>query len=812
MLDALLALVYSLHLLALGLWVGTLAVLLAVLRPGRARPEDVPLLERARHRARVVARWSVVALIVTLAGEVGVRALLAAGGDVHAAYTGPALRALLFGSRYGEASVARWLLLVASLWVADEFERAPAAVPTRATRARRTHGHTLGIIARGPGLPRLPRLPRLAVTGDGWTRIAAILAAIVILCATLAGPYGASAPLAGVEALHLAATLLWLGGALALPLTILPFVPLVERSRRPLALFTLLDRLTPLTVLGVVAFLATGVWEALAVRGAPGNGERIIAQGALAVKTVLLVLLVGTASWGALALRPRLRRAAMRARRDQRLLPETDRALSRLQRLVTVNAALAAVALLCGGVAAGYPARADAAPAAHAARTPLHSLDEHRTGIRTIGAGPLTVSLHIAPVRSGPNTFDVRLTGADGAPVSGATVAVMGRSLAMRDAAPLSLTPQDLGGGRYRGRGTLAPGGRWGLRVLVRTGSIMAAAPFTLTAASAGPFGFDSTPVPRATTGTWRATGPATIVHALVANPATRTLLYEGTIDGVYRSTDGGTHWTPASTGLSGGAREVWSLTFLPDGSLVAATGAGIYRTIDAAAHWLPAGLTTRSIYTLAAHLAGHVVVLAGGDGGVFRSDDYGAHWREIYGAGAAAVTSLAWPSIRPNLIIAGLNPGPRSVVVSLDGGATWRTRTHGLSARAGMMSVAVAPGAHVAYAGSMGLGVYVLSDETMGPAASWQARNTGLPGLKTFDAHIGSFAFDLANPAALYAATDYGVYRSLDAGARWAPFGTGLAGDATVVTALTLVTGPRPVLYAATAAGLYRMPLPVKK
>jgi photosystem II stability/assembly factor-like uncharacterized protein len=287
----------------------------------------------------------------------------------------------------------------------------------------------------------------------------------------------------------------------------------------------------------------------------------------------------------------------------------------------------------------------------------------------------------------------------------------------------------------------------------------------------------------------------------VVVDPRNHARLYAGTVAGVYSSSDGGAHWTDASTGLSGTARAVWSLAVLADGSLLAATGAGVYRSTDGGVHWRAAGLSTHAIYTLATHMADHVVLLAGGDGGIFRSDDLGAHWRHVYNTGAAVVTSLAWPAVRPTLVVAGIDPSAQPVAASDDGGTTWHTPTRGLAALAGMMSVAVAPGAHDIYAGSMSRGAFTLP-VLSGP---WQARNDGLPG----DARISSFAFDPVDPRLLYAATDFGVYTSSDAGRHWARFGRGLRGDAMVVTTLALVNGPHPILYAATAAGLYRIATP---
>ncbi|MCA1599220.1 MAG: hypothetical protein LC769_09430, partial [Chloroflexi bacterium] len=142
--DILLALVHWLHTLGLALWIGSLTMLLHVLRGRRVRPEDVGMLERARARSSIVALWAVVALLVTLAIEVCVNALTMAGGDIETAFGAARLRALLFDSRYGVTSVAQWLLLVASLWAAGECGRARADAPQRAPRPNH---QALGIVA-----------------------------------------------------------------------------------------------------------------------------------------------------------------------------------------------------------------------------------------------------------------------------------------------------------------------------------------------------------------------------------------------------------------------------------------------------------------------------------------------------------------------------------------------------------------------------------------------------------------------------------------------------------------------------------------
>jgi len=799
--EVLFAPIHWLHMLGLALWVGSLTMLLHVLRGRRIRPEDIELLERARRRARVVALWSVVALLVTLAADVGLTALDRAGGDVGAAFSGSGLRALLFDSRYGVASVARWLLLVASLWAAGEFGRDPESVRARAPRPSR---HALGIVA--PAWH-----PPVILSRDAWTWVAAVLAAGVLLCAAIAGPYGATPLAAVIEALHLAATLLWLGGTVVLVVTLVPFIPLVEGGRRPLAVLARLNRFTPVALLGAVGLVVTGAWEATHAGAAPrlGVGRHASTLATLAgvsvlAKTLLLLAIVVVSARSLLGLRRRLQQVALRARRNPSLSPRRDLLLRLIQRALKVNAVLAVLALLCGAIADLYPRQALAAVAA---RDPAGAIGQ---------AGGTTVLLRATPGGlGGANLVDLYLSDASGQPVSGPAVTVAARSLEARGGEPPAVAAVNLGGGHYRARLPLAIGGHWRIAVGIRSGTGAATAIFSLTAPAPLTIGAGAVPSRTTASGDWQERGPVLITHALAAAPDNHALLYEGTIEGVYRSDDGGAHWAAASDGLTEAAREVWSLSFLPDRSLIAATGAGVYRSTDGARHWRAAGLDPHAIYTLAAHLAGHVVLLAGGDGGIYRSDDAGTgtgsgaggiHWRQVYDSGAASVTSLAWPSLRPAFIVAGINPGRdargmRSVVVSADGGASWAPWVGGLPADANVMSVAVAPGGRVVYAGSLNRGAYVASMARTGATATWQGRDTGLPA----DAQVGSFAFDPANPAILYAATTDGVYRSPDAGAHWRLFGRGLRGDATVVTALTLVSGRLPALYAATAAGLYR-------
>jgi hypothetical protein len=78
---------------------------------------------------------------------------------------------------------------------------------------------------------------------------------------------------------------------------------------------------------------------------------------------------------------------------------------------------------------------------------------------------------------------------------------------------------------------------------------------------------------------TWSATGLTQQVKTLVAEPGSPQELYAGTYGaGVYSSTDGGLTWTQMNTGLT--CNKVLSLAIRPDGALYAGTeGGSVFKT-----------------------------------------------------------------------------------------------------------------------------------------------------------------------------------------------------------------------------------------
>jgi photosystem II stability/assembly factor-like uncharacterized protein len=127
---------------------------------------------------------------------------------------------------------------------------------------------------------------------------------------------------------------------------------------------------------------------------------------------------------------------------------------------------------------------------------------------------------------------------------------------------------------------------------------------------------------------------------------------------GVYESRDGGGHWqrdlfVDADTGTADLVMDpsdpktlyaaMWQVQRLPWDFTSGGPGSGIYKSTDGGAHWtdlsrnpgMPAGPLGRIGLSLALTAPGRVyAVIEAGEGGLYRSDDAGAHWQRLYHKG----------------------------------------------------------------------------------------------------------------------------------------------------------------------------------
>jgi photosystem II stability/assembly factor-like uncharacterized protein len=236
------------------------------------------------------------------------------------------------------------------------------------------------------------------------------------------------------------------------------------------------------------------------------------------------------------------------------------------------------------------------------------------------------------------------------------------------------------------------------------------------------------------------------------------TVLYLAAGNGLIRATERGRKWR-ITTGWD--VTELRDVTVDPNtpATVYFAHTAGISKTTDGGTTWQPADTGIREKYceTIQAdrNRAGRVV--AGCVNGVFLTEDGGATWRRT-GAEGIQVRRVAQSPHQPDEWLAGTQMA--GLLRSTDGGRTWESAGD-VAVERNLYDIAFDPTrpGRIALAG-WGTGVLVSEDN----GKSWERRSHGLP---RWD--IWSVAFDPDRPGRLYSNVhEEALYVSDDAGRTW--------------------------------------------
>ena len=117
-------------------------------------------------------------------------------------------------------------------------------------------------------------------------------------------------------------------------------------------------------------------------------------------------------------------------------------------------------------------------------------------------------------------------------------------------------------------------------------------------------------------------------MEALAVDPTDGATVYAGTLDGVYKSTNGAAGWSRTSNGMGDFPLSALAIDAGTPQTIYAGTSGGIYKSTDGAANWTASssGLTTKDTRALAVVPGGPVFAGTLG-GGVFMSVDGAATW-----------------------------------------------------------------------------------------------------------------------------------------------------------------------------------------
>lgn len=221
-------------------------------------------------------------------------------------------------------------------------------------------------------------------------------------------------------------------------------------------------------------------------------------------------------------------------------------------------------------------------------------------------------------------------------------------------------------------------------------------------------------------------------VFALAIDPQDPSTVYAATGGAVFKSTDGGRRWNPASSGLRGA--KALAIDFQTPGTLYAA-GGGVFKTTDGGANWSSMGSVPSAdcCGSVAIDPQDPNTIYAGARYGVFKSTDGGTNW--------VNTGLLSWQDGHPTTFA--INPQNPTAGLAVD---------------------SQNPG--TVYAATDGLGVFKSTDR----ASSWSAVNSGLSATE-----VHSSGIDSQNPGTIYAATNAGLFKTTDEGVNWIGATSGL-------------------------------------
>jgi List-Bact-rpt repeat protein len=258
-------------------------------------------------------------------------------------------------------------------------------------------------------------------------------------------------------------------------------------------------------------------------------------------------------------------------------------------------------------------------------------------------------------------------------------------------------------------------------------------------------------------------------VQCLAMDPQNPATLYAGTIRGVYKTSDAAVTWTLASAGLDVFSNYVVALAVdpaTPTAVYASFRQAGIFKSTNGGATWQPAshGLVNTAINSLALNALDETSLYAAASNGVHYGTQSGDTWT-LVNAHLFANLLVADP-VTPTTVFAATNSG---LFKSVDGGRTWSA--HGLAGQF-VTSLVVDPSRpSTMYAGTTGSeGVF----RTVDGGETWTVASARLTAK-----NVWAMAMDPQTPTTIYAGTGYnypdacrGVFKSTDSGETWTQLG----------------------------------------
>jgi hypothetical protein len=221
---------------------------------------------------------------------------------------------------------------------------------------------------------------------------------------------------------------------------------------------------------------------------------------------------------------------------------------------------------------------------------------------------------------------------------------------------------------------------------------------------------------------------------------------------GHVRSTNGGTNWSSANTGISQGGN--WVTPWKQDPAVASTIYSGrtaLWKSLNQGVSWtaLPATGGSGAMVEFALAPSNNQVIYVLHSASIRRTTDGGNTWTNVTGTvplGSAAPKFIAVKPTDPNtawVVLGGYSNGNK-IFKTTNGGTSWTNVSYNLP-NIPANCVVYEPGSNDRIYVGMDVGVYHIE----GTSTSWTLYNTGLPNTPVFDMEISP-----ANPGKIAAAT----------------------------------------------------------
>ncbi|HEX8722174.1 MAG TPA: YCF48-related protein [Pyrinomonadaceae bacterium] len=258
-------------------------------------------------------------------------------------------------------------------------------------------------------------------------------------------------------------------------------------------------------------------------------------------------------------------------------------------------------------------------------------------------------------------------------------------------------------------------------------------------------------------------------VESLAVDPRDPNVIYAGTWYLPYKTTDGGQTWNITKTGIIDDS-DIFAIEIddrNPD-HIIASACSGIYETRNAGANWKKVnGIPSQSRRTrsILQNPGRPDTIYAGTTEGFWMSTNGGGDWKVTTNRQSFEVNAIAVHPSNPDTVYIGTNN--YGVMVSHDGGRNFAPSNGGYSGRRAYAVVPDREKPGRVYATTIntatGGGYFYVSND-LGQTWQLSARNMP-PRLIAY-----SILQDARDGQVIYLGTNYGLYRSADRGASWAP------------------------------------------